>query len=203
MATQKAVLTWEHPPFKVSQPAGEFLHGKPPLQFSNISSYGPGKKAANDFDGSDFVDICPQNSSLISRFLRKTLPQYFEYKPDKAKVVSHFRKKKTGPPVVFLVSFLDVPIWQGSSQSIITISRVLVSLMSVLFLVIPMFALTYIRPTGFLLLAAALFSVIFAFIVAVTSRARHHEIFGVTAAYAAVLMVFVGNAVSNRPPGGH
>ena len=64
-----------------------------------------------------------------------------------------------------------------------------------MFLIVPMFALTYIQSTGFILMAASLFSVFFAIIVAISSKARNHEVIGVTAAYSAVLMVFVGNAV--------
>ena len=90
---------------------------------------------------------------------------------------------------------IDNPIWRGSSTSIFVISRILISLTSVVFLIVPMLALTYIQPTGFILLAASLFSVFFAIIVAISSKARNHEVFGVTAAYSAVLMVFVGNAV--------
>lgn len=60
-----------------------------------------------------------------------------------------------------------------------------------------MWALTYIQPTGFILLTASLFSFVFALIAAVSSNARTHEVFGITAAYAAVLMVFVGNAIQN------
>ena len=60
-----------------------------------------------------------------------------------------------------------------------------------------MFAMTYIKPTGYILLTASLFSLVFALVAAVSSRARNHEVFGVTAAYAAVLMVFVGNAIQN------
>jgi len=61
-----------------------------------------------------------------------------------------------------------------------------------------MFVLTYVRPTGFVLLGAALFATFFAVMFSVTSRAKHHETFGVTAAYAAVLVVFVGNAIQAR-----
>jgi len=61
-----------------------------------------------------------------------------------------------------------------------------------------MFALTYIHRTGYILLTAALFAFVFAVFVAVSSRARNHEVFGITAAYAAVVMVFVGNAIQNR-----
>lgn len=69
--------------------------------------------------------------------------------------------------------------------------------MSVILLIVPMCVLTYIQPTGYILMTAALFSLAFALIAAVSSHARTHEVFGVTAAYAAVLMVFVGNAIQN------
>ena len=74
----------------------------------------------------------------------------------------------------------------------------MIALMSVIFLIIPMFALTYIQKTGFILLTASLFSLVFGLVAAVSSRAHAHEVFGITAAYAAVLMVFVGNAIQNN-----
>jgi hypothetical protein len=71
-------------------------------------------------------------------------------------------------------------------------------LISVVFLIVPMFALTYIQPTGYVLLAASLFSLFFAIVFAISSHARSHEVFGVTAGYAAVIMVFVGNSIQSR-----
>lgn len=93
---------------------------------------------------------------------------------------------------------IDNPIWRGSSASTRIIARLLVSLMSVIFLLAPMFACTYIQPTGYILLAASLFSLSFAIVAAFCTRAANHEVFAVTAAYAAVIMVFVGNSLQGR-----
>jgi hypothetical protein len=203
---QKTILTWEHPPFKASHSASEFLFGNlnptRSLRFSRYSfpsaiAIGPASKSIKDFDGSDYVDLCPQNSTPINDFLRKVLPKHIRYNGADGKVVAYLQSQNAGVFFLFLANCTDNPIWRGSSASISIIARVLMSFMSVIFLIVPMFALTYIQGTGYILLTAALFAVVFAILVAVSSRARNHEVFGVTAAYAAVLMVFVGNAIQN------
>jgi len=67
-------------------------------------------------------------------------------------------------------------------------------MMAAIFLIVPMFALTYLESIGYILLTASMIAVAFAVVVGCSSRAKNHEIIGVTAAYAAVLMMFVANA---------
>ena len=114
LSMQKSILTWEHPPFKASQSAGEFLFGKAeptrPLHLSSYAfpstvAYGRAK-SLKDFDGSDYVDLCPQNSTPINHFLRKVLPKHFGYNPEDGKVVAYLQSQNTGLPVTFLQSHL-------------------------------------------------------------------------------------------------
>ena len=212
LTIQKEILNWDRPPFKLSRSAGDFLYGKNSATnpqrvssfYSTPSSIGmrPSISSLKDFDGSDYVDLCPQNSAPIYSFLHKLLPRHFIYHYEQDRVVAYLlQNRNRGISLIHNPHSLDNPIWRGSSASVSNISRILISLISVVLLVAPMFALTYIQLTGFLLMAAALFSMFFAVVFAICSRARNHEVFGVTAAYAAVLMVFVGNAIQGSYEG--
>jgi len=109
LSMQKSILTWEHPPFKASQSAGEFLFGKEeptrPLHLSSYAfpsaiAYGPAK-SLKDFDGSDYVDLCPQNSTPINHFLRKVLPKHISYNAEDGKIVAYLQSQNTGLRVTF------------------------------------------------------------------------------------------------------
>jgi hypothetical protein len=78
------------------------------------------------------------------------------------------------------------------SQNAEVIIRVLVSAVAAIFLLAPMFALSYIDRKGYRLLTTALFVLCFAVVVPVSSTAKNQEIIVAIAAYAAVLVVFVG-----------
>jgi hypothetical protein len=68
-------------------------------------------------------------------------------------------------------------------------------LLSAGLLIAPMVALTYIRSLPYMLTAVFLFAVVFGVIIAVATGERSSTIFGLTAAYAAVLVVFVGTLI--------
>jgi hypothetical protein len=112
---QKTILTWEHPPFKISHSAGEFLFGKsataPPLHltsyaFPSAIAFGPAAQSTKDFDGSDYVDLCPQNSTPINHFLRKVLPQHFGYSAADGKVIAYLQSQNEG--IHFRMSFSNL-----------------------------------------------------------------------------------------------
>ena len=102
---QKTILTWEHPPFKLSHSAEEFLFGKSgtaqPLHltsytFPSTIAFSAAGKPKNNFDGSDYVDLCPQNSTPINHFLRKVLPKHFGYNATDGKVVAYLQSQNEG-----------------------------------------------------------------------------------------------------------
>src|SRR5437667_1007133 len=136
---QKNVLTWERPPFKVSRSAGDFLLGKTKMEPLLLTSYSVPNlfrkdPTIKDFDRSDFIDLCPQNSTPINHFLRKVLPQY---------IVPSLPSRNEGSSLnISPCLILGNPVWRGSSASISSISRVLISLLSVSFLIVAMFAMT-------------------------------------------------------------
>lgn len=89
------------------------------------------------------------------------------------------------------------PAHAFASQNAEIIIRVLVSAVAAVFLLAPMFALSYIDRKGYRLLTTALFVLLFAVVVPLSSTAKNQEIIVVIAAYAAVLVVFVGQTQSH------
>jgi hypothetical protein len=83
------------------------------------------------------------------------------------------------------------------SSSIDNIARLLMSIAAGLFLLVPMIALSYIHSKGIRLAATSLFVVFFAVALSTASKATNQELITATAAYSAVLVVFVGQTSSN------
>jgi hypothetical protein len=77
------------------------------------------------------------------------------------------------------------------------LARLLVALVGGGFLLGPMYAMTYIRVQKYQLMTAVLFVLSFAILVAFGTKASNQELLGATAAYAAVLVIFI-----NQNPGG-
>src|SRR5271156_3932732 len=76
--------------------------------------------------------------------------------------------------------------------------RVLISLFAVGLLVVPIVALTYITSIAYTLITLALFASAVGCVVAVFTRSKYQDIFSITAGYAAVLVIFVGNLLAKR-----
>lgn len=73
-------------------------------------------------------------------------------------------------------------------------TRILVSLLAGIFLLIPMIVMSFINGKKCLLITASLFVLLFAITLSITSRATNQELMVATATYAAVLVVFVGQS---------
>ncbi|KAI9737064.1 MAG: hypothetical protein M1834_000654 [Cirrosporium novae-zelandiae] len=73
--------------------------------------------------------------------------------------------------------------------------RFSLALIGGLLFVVPAIALTYIESTGMKLVFVSLAVVFFAALISLFTAAKEQEMIGATAAYAAVLVVFLGNAV--------
>ena len=61
-----------------------------------------------------------------------------------------------------------------------------------------MVVLSYVKPAKFVLLAAILFAFAFAIVIGLCTHAKTPEVVLMTAAYASVLMVFVGIAIQGH-----
>jgi len=71
-------------------------------------------------------------------------------------------------------------------------ARLFFGALGIVALLAPLFALSYIKPRGFRLLASALFVAAFTIVFSSLSLASNQEVLAVSAAYAAVLVVFIG-----------
>jgi hypothetical protein len=66
-----------------------------------------------------------------------------------------------------------------------------------------MIAPAFITSVTYTLVTIVLFVLVFAICLSITSKASNQELLAATAAYAAVLAVFVGNAPGQAPPTSH
>jgi hypothetical protein len=87
--------------------------------------------------------------------------------------------------------------YPGRMSAVDTIARIIFGLSGGVLLLIPLIVLTFIKSTNYRLLAVSLFVLMFVALISVFSRASNQELAGATAAYAAVLVVFVGAALSS------
>lgn len=87
--------------------------------------------------------------------------------------------------------------YDGRGSRVDNIARVLFGLCGAISLLVPLVVLTYIRSTNYRLLATTLFVLVFVLLMAFLSDANNQELVGATAAYAAVLVVFVGTSVGS------
>jgi Na+(H+)/acetate symporter ActP len=76
-----------------------------------------------------------------------------------------------------------------------------VALLGGAFLLGPMYALTYVRVQKYQLMTAVLFVLSFAILVALGSKASNQELLGATAAYSAVLVIFINQNSAPTTPG--
>lgn len=81
------------------------------------------------------------------------------------------------------------------SPVIDSIARIIFASLGGVFLLAPMVALSYCKEKLYLIIITALFTLFVAILLGLISRASNQELLAATAAYAAVLTVFVGNAV--------
>jgi VIT1/CCC1 family predicted Fe2+/Mn2+ transporter len=73
------------------------------------------------------------------------------------------------------------------------LASVLVAFIGGAFLLAPMYNLTYVKDQKYQLISVVLWVLFFAISLALSSRATNQELLIATAAYAAVLVVFVGH----------
>jgi hypothetical protein len=95
---------------------------------------------------------------------------------------------KTGVQIEFAGRPFQLPISRGIDMT----ARVIVSLVAGIFLLAPMFALSYMNNKIWRLVTTSLFTLVFSVALSVMSSAKNQEIMAATAAYTAVLVVFLG-----------
>jgi peptidoglycan/LPS O-acetylase OafA/YrhL len=87
------------------------------------------------------------------------------------------------------------------SPSVDQLARVLFALLGGILLLAPLASMAYITAKRYLILSAVLFVLLFAIVLALTTTASNQELAAATAAYAAVLVVFVGSNIPNYNQG--
>lgn len=89
------------------------------------------------------------------------------------------------------------PVVEQISPNVDRFARLLVSLTGGAFLLVPMYALTFIQEQRYQLVTVGLFVIFFAVVVALATKATNQELLGATATYAAVLVVFISQTPSS------
>lgn len=84
------------------------------------------------------------------------------------------------------------PAVKQISPTVDKLARLVVAVAGGAFLLAPMYGLTFMQTQRDKLITVGLFVLFFAVVVALASKATNQEVVGATAAYAAVLVVFVG-----------
>ncbi|KXX73044.1 hypothetical protein MMYC01_210089 [Madurella mycetomatis] len=89
------------------------------------------------------------------------------------------------------------PAVKQISPTVDKLARLVVAIAGGAFLLAPMYGLTFMQTQRDRLITVGVFVVFFAVVVALASKATNQEVVGATAAYAAVLVVFVGQGPEN------
>lgn len=88
-------------------------------------------------------------------------------------------------------------IYAGSRRLAGTIARFIIGILGGASLIVPMILMTFLTTRNEHLIITSVFTFAFAFGISFASTATNQEVLGATAAYAAVLVVFVG---TSSPP---
>lgn len=81
------------------------------------------------------------------------------------------------------------------SPAVDTLARVIFAFTGGLFLLAPMAIMSYMHKKEYIIVVTVAFTVLVSIMLGLISKATNQELLGATAAYAAVLVVFVGNAI--------
>ncbi|RDL39332.1 uncharacterized protein BP5553_03672 [Venustampulla echinocandica] len=140
----------------------------------------------------------------------KSLREIDEFEPMMEDRGGKFRVSSTITTLISLAGRPDLTIQIGAistiaeryrrhgryiSPSVDNFARVIFAVTGGLFLLAPMVALSYITSKTYLIITTVLFVLVFAACLGLLSKGSNHELIGATAAYAAVLVVFVGNSI--------
>jgi uncharacterized membrane protein YagU involved in acid resistance len=77
-------------------------------------------------------------------------------------------------------------------------ARILVAVIGGLLLLVPMSVLSFVTAFKWVLVVTFLFTIVFSLALSIVSRASNEQMMGATAAYGAVLVVFVANILPPR-----
>jgi lysylphosphatidylglycerol synthetase-like protein (DUF2156 family) len=151
----------------------------------------------------DLVALSPSEDDRLNSFLRYTCGYCFRVRAKTHQIsvstlIAHQDRKRTPLP--------DLDIFYYSDRAIQLTGHIIAAILSGILLLGAMacLSLVYKRSWHLRLGMVALFTSLFAVVVGLLTSARRTEVFGATAAYAAVLVVYVSGSLGppNDPPGG-
>jgi len=168
------LLKLEQPAFDemrlVTDPFDDCLHGE----------------STPERDEVDGVRIVAERSDPLRELLRKYLPNYLIYtERQKTYLKGESEDRKS-----------NRTLFPGDPYVVDKIARIMFGILGGVVLLVPLVVLTFIENNHYRLLATTLFTFVFVLFMAFFSDASNQELIGATAAYTAVLVVFVGSALS-------
>ena len=189
--SDKALLDYEHL-LKLEQPA--FDEMKLVTDPFDDCLHGESKPERDEVDG---VRIVGERSDPLRELLRKYLPPTLIYT----------KRQKTylegvSEGVLFIPTKLTLDrksnrtLFPADLYIVDKIARIMFGILGGVVLLVPLVVLTFIENNHYRLLATTLFTFVFVLFMAFFSDASNQELIGATAAYTAVLVVFVGSALS-------
>jgi hypothetical protein len=147
-------------------------------------------------DALGMVDLTPQALGVEPDAIRVLLRGFrlFRFNTDDT-LANHPRDVEARHPPTLRHWLRPIPVGAITDN----VARFIMAVFTGVLLLVPVVALSYINPTGYRLLATCLFVLAFAVIASVGITSTTNELVGATAAYAAVLVVFLGQT---SPPHG-
>ena len=136
----------------------------------------------------DEIRVRHEETDRLRRFLNAYLPDRWVYTE---------RERELLQPVTKWLFGKREGRHYGHWTRIDITARVLFGIIGIVSLLVPLVALTFIQSTNYRLLATTGFVIVFVLVLALLSVASNQELVGATAAYAAVLVVFVGSTIGS------
>ena len=134
----------------------------------------------------DEIRIHPDETDRLRMLLNNCLPDWWVYSS---------RERATIGPLKDWLGDKIGPQRYGFWSRIDTTARIVFGIIGIVSLLVPLVVLTFIDSTNYRLLATTGFVILFVFVLALLSGVNNQELVGGAAAYAAVLVVFVGTTI--------
>ena len=153
-------------------------------------------------DNLDGVRVAPETTDPLRAFLGQHLPDYLAYDQDQRRLLQDFTESELPfrAQLTVVMNAIDISKrlkFAGKSNAVDTIARIIFGIVGGLMLLVPLVVLTFIENNHYRLLAATFFTLAFVLVIAGFSNASNQELIAATAGYTAVLVVFVGSALSS------
>lgn len=140
-------------------------------------------------DAYGMVDLTPQTLGVEADKLRVVLGGLKTLRMNTDDTLENYAKRQ-GDSQVEIRSPHKRPLPTGPLTE--NIARICMAILSGVLVLVPIIALSYIESLGYRLLTTCLFVMVFAIVASLAVTGTNNELITITAAYAAVLVVFLG-----------